>query len=71
MAPATTFPDGVLPMQAGIQPPASELIKFDGLDNVVIRLFCHSGFDPESSVNRLWIPAPAPDTDPGFAGMTV
>jgi hypothetical protein len=45
MVPATTFPNYVLPTQAGIQPPAIESIKLDGPDKVVIRLFCHSGFD--------------------------
>ncbi|MDI6726689.1 MAG: hypothetical protein QMD32_06960 [Smithellaceae bacterium] len=34
-------------------------------------LFRHSELDQESSVFKyFWIPAPVPDHDPGFAGMT-
>ena len=32
---------------------------------------CHSVLDTESSKFKMfWIPAPVPDSDPGFAGMT-
>jgi hypothetical protein len=51
---------------------------------VKIELFHHSGHDTESRaygrntpcqisgvwLNGFWIPAPVPDSDPGFAGMT-